>query len=94
MIPFITACSAGDPGSIPGSLRSLGEGMATHSGVLTQRIAWTEEPEVGHSPWGHKESDITEVLTLSLYKLKKKKTQMKLKLLYVYVYVCNAPKNV
>ena len=73
MIPFITAFNAGDPGSIPGSLRSLGEGMATHSGVLTQRIPWTEEPGVGHSPWGHKESDITEGLTLSLYKLKKKK---------------------
>ena len=35
------------------------EGMATHSGILAWRIPWTEEPG-GYSPWGHKESDITE----------------------------------
>ena len=33
--------------------------MATHSGILTWRIRWTEEPG-GLSPWGHKESDTTE----------------------------------
>ena len=30
---------------IPGSGRSLEEGMATHSSVLVWRILWTEEPE-------------------------------------------------
>ena len=30
--------------SIPGSGRSLGEGMAAHSSVLAWRIPWTEEP--------------------------------------------------
>ena len=35
---------AGDPGLIPGSGRSPGEGMATHSTILVQRIPWTEEP--------------------------------------------------
>ena len=35
---------AGDQGSIPGLGRSLGEGMATHSGILDWRILWTEEP--------------------------------------------------
>ena len=29
-----SACNAGDPGSIPESGRSLGEGMAAHSSIL------------------------------------------------------------
>ena len=33
--------------------------MATHFSILTWRIPWTEEPS---SPWGHKESDMTEQL--------------------------------
>ena len=44
-----------DPGSIPE------KGMATHSSILAWRIPWTE---VGYSPWGHKESDKTERITL------------------------------
>ena len=38
--------------------------MATHSSLLAWRMPWTEEPG-GYSPWGHKESDTTEQLTLS-----------------------------
>ena len=38
-----SACNAGDPGLIPGSERSSGEGMATHSSILAWRIPWTEE---------------------------------------------------
>ena len=44
--------------------------MATHSSLLAWEIPWTEEPDrlqsmesqiVGlNSPWGHKESDMTE----------------------------------
>ena len=37
-----SACSAGDPGSIPGSGRSPGEGNATHSSTLAWRIPWAE----------------------------------------------------
>ena len=37
----------------------LEEGMATHSSNLAWRIPWTEKPG-GHSPWVHKESDVTE----------------------------------
>ena len=37
-------CNAGDAGLIPGSGRSPGEGMATHSSILAWRIPWTEEP--------------------------------------------------
>ena len=39
--------------------------MATHSSILAWKISWTEEPG-RYSPWGHKESDPTEPLTLSL----------------------------
>ena len=64
-------CDAGDAGSIPGSERSPGEGngyplqlekeMATHSSTLAQKFhGWRSL--VGYSPWGHKESDMTERL--------------------------------
>jgi len=33
-----------DAGSIPGSGRSPGGGMATQSNILAWRIPWTEEP--------------------------------------------------
>ena len=33
-----------DTGSIPGSGRSPGGGIATHSSILAWRIPWTEEP--------------------------------------------------
>ena len=33
--------------------------IATHSSILASRIPWTEE-HGGYSPWGHKESDMTE----------------------------------
>ena len=43
-----STCKAGDPGSIPGSERSLEKGMATNSRILARRIPWTEEPEGLH----------------------------------------------
>ena len=33
-----------DRGSIPGSGRPPGEGMATHSSILAWKIPWMEEP--------------------------------------------------
>ena len=36
--------NAEDPGSIPGSGRSLAKEMATHSGTLAWRIPWREKP--------------------------------------------------
>ena len=39
--------------------------MATHSSILAWEIPWTEEPG-RHSPWGHKESDMTERLGFAL----------------------------
>ena len=38
-----STCNAGDPGSIPGSGRSAGEGNATHSSILPWKIPWMEE---------------------------------------------------
>ena len=61
-----SACKAGDPGSIPGLGRSPGEGKG-----YPLRYSCLENPHgqrslAGYSPWGHKESDTTEQLTLSL----------------------------
>ena len=54
---------AGDPGSIPGSGRSPGEGNSFPTPViLAWRIPRTEAPG---GLWGHKESDIAEGLTFS-----------------------------
>ena len=39
-----SACNVGDPGSLPGSGRSPGEEMATHTTILAWRISWTGEP--------------------------------------------------
>ena len=35
----------------------LEEGMTTHSSIFPGESPWTEEPG---SPWGHKESDMTD----------------------------------
>ena len=40
----VSVYNAGDPGSIPGSGRSPGEGNAIHSSILAWKIPWTEEP--------------------------------------------------
>jgi len=52
------ACNAGDLGSIPGLGRSPGEGKGyplQYSGL---------ENAMDYSPWGHKELDMTEQLSL------------------------------
>ena len=48
---------AGEAGSISGSGRSPGEGMAIHSSILAWEIAWTEEPGRLES-MGSQESEI------------------------------------
>ena len=59
-----STCNAGDLGSISGLGRPPPpppeKEKATHSSVLAWRIPWL------YSPWGHKESDTTEQLALSL----------------------------
>ena len=54
-----SAHNAGDPGLVPGLRRSPGEGKGCtlqYSGL---------ENSMDYSPWGHKESDTTERLSLS-----------------------------
>ena len=61
----MSACNAGDPGSIPGFGRSPGEETATHSNILACRIPWREEPgrlKSTGSQRGRKESDTSELL--------------------------------
>ena len=43
-----------DVGSIPGSGRSFGEGMATHSRILAWRIPWIEETGRLHCLGSHR----------------------------------------
>ena len=47
---------------IPDQEDPLEEKMAIHSSILAWEIPWTEEPGGLYSPWGHKESDMTERL--------------------------------
>ena len=59
-----SSCSAGDPGSIPGSGGSPGKGNGyplQYSGLENPH---GQKSLVGCSPWGHRESDMTEKLTL------------------------------
>ena len=52
------ACNAGDPGSVPGSGRSPGEGNGYPLPFLP-RESRRQRSLVGYSPWSHKESDKT-----------------------------------
>ena len=54
-------CRAGDPGSIPGSGGSPGEGNGN-----PLQYSHLENPMEGYSPWGRKQSVTTEWLVLSL----------------------------
>ena len=62
-----SACNAGDLGSIPGLGRSPGEG----NGYPLQFSCLENPTDRGvwraHSPWGHKEWDMTKRLTLSFF---------------------------
>ena len=49
-----------DVDSIPGGKDPLEKEMATHSSVLAWRIHG-QRSLAGYSPWGHKESGVTEV---------------------------------
>ena len=57
-----SAWNAGDPGSIPGSGRSPGEGKWQPTTVLLPGESNGGRSLVGYSPWGRKESDMTERL--------------------------------
>ena len=61
-----SACNAGDPGSIPGSGRSPGEGNGD-SLQYSSREFHGQRSLMAYSPWGLKEADTTERLIFSLY---------------------------
>ena len=54
--------NVGDPGSIPGSGRSLEKEMAIHSSTLAWKISWTEEPGRLQSMGSQRVRDTTEQL--------------------------------
>ena len=57
-----SACSEGDPGSIPGQEDPLEKEMAT-TPVFLPGKCHEQRNLAGYSPWDHKESDMTEQIT-------------------------------
>ena len=55
-----SACNAGDLCSIPGLGRSPGEGNGCPLGVFLPGEFHGQRCLAGYSPWGRKESDMTE----------------------------------
>ena len=58
-----TARDTGDIGSVTGSGRSPGGGRWQHTPVSLPEKSCGQRNLVGYSPWGHKESDVTEQLS-------------------------------
>ena len=58
--PPANAGDVQDAGSIPGSRRSLEEGMVTHS----MKNSHGQRSLAAYRPWGCKESDMTEGLSM------------------------------
>ena len=57
------ACNAGDPGLIPGSGRSHGEGNGNPALVFLPGEFHGQRNMSGYSPWGCRELDTTEGVT-------------------------------
>ena len=62
-----SACNAGDPNLIPGSGRSLGEGNSKCIPVFLAGEFRGQRSLAGYNPWGCKELNTTESLTLTLF---------------------------
>ena len=60
-----SACNAGELGSIPGLGQSLGGGNGNPLQYSCLGESHGQRSLVGYSPWGHKESDTTERLSLN-----------------------------
>ena len=58
----VSAYNVGDPGLIPGWGRSSGEGNGNPLQYYLPGKSHGWRSLVGYSPWGHKESDMTEQL--------------------------------
>ena len=59
--------NAGDVGSIPGSRRLPGGGNGNPLQYPLLGKFHVQRSLVGYSPWGHKESDMTEQLSTPVY---------------------------
>ena len=68
-----STCNAEDLGSIPGSGRCPGEGNGNPYPVFLPGKL-DRGTMVGYSPWGRKESDTTERLTLYIFQSPSKQT--------------------
>ena len=64
-----SAYSVGDLGSIPGLGRSPGEGHGSPLQYSCLNNPHGQRSLVGYSPWGRKESDMTEQLSMAPYSL-------------------------
>ena len=62
-----SAHNSGDLGLIPGLGRSPGEGNGNLLQYSCLENSKGQRSLVGYSPWGRKESDVTELLTLTKY---------------------------
>ena len=62
--PPANAGGAGDMGSNPGSGRSPGGGNGNPTPVFLPRESHGQRSLEGYSPWGHKETDTTEQLSI------------------------------
>ena len=69
-----SSCNVGDLGLIPGLGRSPGEGKG-----LPIPIFWPGEFHGLYIPWGHKQLDTTELLSLSFFHISPELTMMLLK---------------
>ena len=63
-----STCNAGDLGLIPGLGRSPGEGNGNPLQYSCLENPHGQRSLVGYSPWGPKESDMTEQLSTAHYK--------------------------
>ena len=64
----VSACNAGDPGSIPGLGKSPGEGNGDPIPVFLPGESHGQRSLAGYSPWGLKELDTTERLHFQHWK--------------------------
>ena len=62
-------CNEGNPFLIPGLRRSPGEGNGLHTLVFLPGEFHGQRSLASYTPWGHKELDTTEGLTLFLFSI-------------------------
>ena len=65
----LSACNSGHPCSIPGLGRCPGEGNGS-TRIFLHGEFHGQTSLAGYSPWGHKESDMTEQLTFLLFSVR------------------------